>query len=136
MTETTEMIKEILTQNILDTVLAIISIIVSVYLIPMIKNNLKPWLEEKRIYSLVKKFVEAAEKLAETGAIEKGDKKQKVIEFLEAKGVVVTVEILAYIESAVKQLDLVTGAIKDAVKDEPVVDETVEEIITEQKIKE
>ena len=119
----TNMILDVLTENVLDTVLAIISIVVSVYLIPLIKNNLKPWLEEKRIYQLVEKFVEAAEKLAETGTIPKCDKKKKVVEFLEAKGIVVTVEIQAYIESAVKQLDLVQAAVVDAIKDEKVIEE-------------
>ena len=124
-----EMIIELLTNKLLETVLAIVSIVISVYVLPLIKNNLRPWLEEKRIYNLVEKFVEAAEKLAETGAITKDQKKEKVIEWLEAQGIVVTIAIEAFIESAVKQLDLVTGAIKDAVKDDPVVEETVEETI-------
>jgi hypothetical protein len=113
----TEMIIDAITTNVLDIVIAVISIIVSYYLLPLIKNNLKPWLEEKRIYDLVKKFVEAAEKLAETGVIEKADKKAKVIEWLEAQGVAVTIEIEAFIESAVIQLDLITGAVIDTVKD-------------------
>jgi hypothetical protein len=116
------MIIDVLTENVLDTVLAIISIVVSVYLIPLIKNNLKQWLEEKRLYNLVQKFVEAAEKLAETGTIPKCDKKKKVIELLEAQGIVVTIEVEAFIESAVKQLDLVTGAVVDAVKDKKTVE--------------
>ena len=111
-----EMILNIVTENVLDIVIAVISIVVSVYLIPIIKNDLKPWLEEKRIYSLVKKFVEAAEKLAESGVIEKIDKKAKVIELLELKGIVVDEEIDAFIESAVKQLDIVASTVVEEIK--------------------
>lgn len=111
-----EMILNVVTENVLDIIIAIISIIVSVYLIPLIKNELKPWLEEKRIFNLVKKFVEAAEKLAESGAIEKVDKKTKVIELLELKGITVDAEIDAFIESAVKQLDIVTSTVVEEIK--------------------
>ena len=113
----TELIINAITENILDIVIAIISIVVSVYLIPLIKNELKPWLEEKRIYGLVQKFVEAAEKLAESGVIEKVDKKAKVIELLEAKGITVNADIDAFIESAVKQLDIITSTIIEEVKE-------------------
>lgn len=111
-----EMILNVITENVLDIVIAIISIVVSVYLIPLIKNELKPWLEEKRIFNLVKKFVEAAEKLAESGAIEKVDKKTKVIELLESKCITVDAEIDAFIESAVKQLDIVTSTVVEEIK--------------------
>lgn len=116
----TEMIINAVTENVLDIVVAIISIVVSVYLIPLIKNDLKPWLEEKRIYGLVQKFVEAAEKLAESGVIQKVDKKAKVIKLLESKGIVVTDQVEAFIESAVKQLDLISNAIVDAVEAETI----------------
>ena len=36
-----------------------------------------PWLKEKRLYNIVKSFVQAVEKLSETGVIEKADKKAK-----------------------------------------------------------
>ena len=111
-----EMILDIVTENVLDIVIATISIIVSVYLIPLIKNDLKPWLEEKRIFNLVKKFVEAAEKLAESGAIEKVDKKSKVIELLESKGITVDAEVDAFIESAVKQLDIISSTVVEEIK--------------------
>lgn len=111
-----EMILDIVTENVLDIVIATISIVVSVYLIPIIKNDLKPWLEEKRIYNLVKKFVEAAEKLAESGAIEKVDKKSKVVELLESKGITVDAEVDAFIESAVKQLDIISSTVIEEIK--------------------
>ena len=111
-----EMILNVITENVLDIVIAVISIVVSVYLLPLIKNELKPWLEEKRIYNLVKKFVEAAEKLAESGIIEKVDKKAKVIELLESKGITINAEIDAFIESAVKQLDIITSTAIEEIK--------------------
>lgn len=114
----TEMIIEAVTTNVLDMVLAVLSIIVGVYLIPLIKKELKPWMEERRVYGLVSKFVEAAEKLAETGVIEKVDKKNTVLKLLENNGIKVTSTVEAFIESAVKQLDLVIDTVKDEVKPE------------------
>lgn len=115
-----EMILEVITANVLDIVVAVLSIVIGVYLIPLIKTELKPWLEEKRIYSLVQKFVEASEKLAETGVIEKIDKKAKVIELLQANGIEVTETIDAFIESCVKQLDLIGTVITEEIKSENV----------------
>lgn len=112
-----EMILNAVTENVLEMVIAIISIVVSVYLIPLIKTELKPWLEEKRIYNLVSKFVKAAEKLAESGVIPKTDKKSKVIEFLEFKGITITPEVDGFIESACKELDLVANTIVETIKE-------------------
>lgn len=74
--------------------------------IPWLKDTGLPWLKEKRLYSIVKKFVEAAEKQAEAGTIGKATKKRFVVELLEANGITVTPEIDAFIEAAVKELDL------------------------------
>ena len=93
--------------------MGIISLVISYYVIPVIKNDLVPFLKEKRIYNLVEKFVSAVEKLAETGILPKVDKKQKVIELLEAKGIAVTLEVEAFIEGAVKQLDLIKDTVSD-----------------------
>lgn len=71
-----------------------------------LKDTGLPWLKEKRLYSIVKKFVEAAEKQAEAGTIDKATKKRFVVELLEANGITVTPEIDAFIEAAVKELDL------------------------------
>ena len=111
-----EAIIKVVTENVLEIIIAIISLIVSYYIIPCIKNDLVPWLKEKRLYSTVKKFVQAAEKLAESNVIIKVDKKAKVIELLEKQGVEVTEEIEAFIESATKELDLITNTIKEKIK--------------------
>lgn len=101
--------------NILEIIITIISMVVSYYVIPYIKNDFIPWLKEKHLYSTVKKFVQAAEKLAESGVIEKGSKKDKVIELLKNNGIVVDETIDAFIESCVKELDVITSVIYEEV---------------------
>lgn len=113
-----DMVLDAVLTNLFDVVISVITIVVGVYVIPLIKTELKPWLEEKRVYNLVQKFVEAAEKLVETGVLPKADKKQWVIELLEKNGVTVDAKTEAFIESAVKQLDLVIETVKDEVKQE------------------
>ena len=95
--------------NILEIVITVISLVVARYVVPCIKNDLIPWLKEKHLYNIVKNFVRAAEKLAESGVIEKCDKKAKVVELLNGKGVVVDATIDAFIESCVKELDIVAS---------------------------
>ena len=75
-------------------------------IIPWAKDELIPWLKDKRLYEIVQSFVLAAEKLAESGAIDKELKKKFVIDCLTEKGIVVTDEIDAMIESAVEELDI------------------------------
>ena len=99
--------------NILEIILAILSCVVSYYVIPAIKNDIIPWLKDKRVYNLIKTFVQAVEKMAEVGTIEKVDKKEKVIELLEKNGIIVNEEIEAAIESAVKELDIINNKIKN-----------------------
>lgn len=105
--------------HVLEIVTTIISLIVAYYVIPYIKGDLIPWLKEKRIYNIVKNFVQGVEKLAESGAIKKVDKKKKVIELLESKGIVVNDTIDTLIESCVKELDIVTSVVyEEIVEDE------------------
>lgn len=113
-----ELIINALTTNVLEIILAVISIVVSYYIIPCIKDDLVPWLKENRIYNIVKKFVQAAEKLAESGVIEKCDKKQYVIDLLTGQGIEITAEIHSFIESCVKELDLITSTARDEIMKE------------------
>lgn len=76
-------------------VFAIITAVITAYVIP--------WLKEKRVYGVISQFVHAAEKYAQTHQI---DKKEWVIEHLKEKGIKVTNEIEALIESAVEELDV------------------------------
>lgn len=102
--------------NVFDILIAVITVVVSAYIIPLIRNELTPWLKDRHIYSQVKTFVEAAEKLAEAGIIKKIDKKAKVIELLRNSGIEVDEKVEAFIESAVKQLDLIASSVADEIK--------------------
>ena len=104
--------------NLLEIIATLLTLVVSYYVLPFIRKDLIPWLKEKRMLSLIKTFVEAAEKLSETGAIQKADKKQTVINLLENKGIGVTLEIESFIEAAVKQLDLIANTVTDEIKKE------------------
>lgn len=106
----------VLTDNLLDIVIAVISILVSYYVIPAIKNNLIPFLKEKRLLNIIKGFVNGVEKMAESGIIDKSNKKDKVVELLEEKGITVTPEVDALIEAAVKELDIIASTVVDEVK--------------------
>ena len=112
-----EMIINATVENILEIILTIISLVVSYYVIPCIKNDLVPWLKEKHLYHSVKTFVQAAEKMAESGIIPKADKKQIVIQLLEKKGIQVDETVDSFIESCVKELDLITGTIKEEINE-------------------
>lgn len=110
-----EIIMDLVLPHIFEIVISIISLLVATYAMPYIKNDLIPWLKEKHIYNIVKNFVQAAEKMAEAGIIEKVDKKAKVIELLVSKGIVVDAVVDAFIESCVKELDIITSAIYEEI---------------------
>lgn len=109
-------------QNALEVVLAIFMAILSVLVIPWLKKSVIPWLKEKHLFSMVYSFVRAAEKLADSGTLEKTAKKSYVIDLLRQKGITITDEVLATIESAVEELDislnkgveLITGTFDEA----------------------
>lgn len=110
-----ETITNLILQNVFDIIIAIISLVVARYVIPYIKSDLIPWLKNKRLYSIVKYFVQAVEKLAESGVIAKGDKKQKVVELLKSNGIAVDETVDAFIESCVKELDIITSVIYEEI---------------------
>ena len=101
--------------NILEIILTVISLIVARYVIPYINSDLMPWLKEKRLLHIIKKFVYAAEKMAESGIIQKVDKKAKVIELLESKGITVDGIVDALIESCVKELDIIASTVYEEI---------------------
>lgn len=105
----------ILLQNGVEIVVAIVGLVISYYVIPAIKNDLVPWLKEKHLYDIVYKGVLAAEKLANTGQIKKVDKKQYVINYLVGKGVSVTPEVRLLIESACTELDNIEAVAYEAI---------------------
>lgn len=92
--------------GILQIVLALMGILLTAVVVPWLKGSAIPWMKEKQLYSIVTKFVYAAEKLAETGAIDRSKKKDYVVNLLKGKGYNITSETEAFIESAVKELDM------------------------------
>lgn len=113
-----EMLQEIMVAiapNIFEIVLAIVSLVAANYVVPYIKNDFMPWFKEKRLYGTVKKFVQAAEKMAEANIINKVDKKAKVVELLKNSGIEVNDVIDAFIESCVKELDTITSVVYEEI---------------------
>lgn len=113
-----ELITQTIIDNILDIIIAIITLVVSYYIIPYIKNDLVPWLQDKRLYEVIKTLVKAAEKLADSGVISKTDKKQYVIDLLQNQGIEITDKVDSFIESCVKELDFVIDTAKDEILEE------------------
>lgn len=91
---------------ILNASLALVATAITVVVVPWVKHTLIPWLYDKRLYGIVSCFVAAAEKMADSGQIGKGEKRDYVIKLLEAKGAVIDDEVIAMIESAVTELDI------------------------------
>ena len=112
---TLEVILDVVLEDSLKIVLSLISVLITYYVLPIIKTDLVPWLKEKRIYSTVKKFVQAAEKLADAGTIEKKDKSDYVIGLLENNGITVDDTVKAFIESCCKEIDIVVNVTKDEI---------------------
>lgn len=88
-----------------DIIRVIVSLVFMVLVVPWIKNSLIPWAKDKQIYTVIKRFVRAAEKRGEAGTIRKDSKLDYVVTLLEKRGVHVNEEVRAMIESAVGELD-------------------------------
>ena len=54
----------IVVNNLLEIVFAVLGASFTALVIPWLKDTGLPWLKEKRLYSIVKKFVEAAPKVS------------------------------------------------------------------------
>ncbi len=77
-----------------------------------IKTKIIPWLEDRQLYATVKRYVQAAEKLASTGKLASSrEKKDYVLSLLKAKGIECSPEVHALIESAVEELDQAASAV-------------------------
>lgn len=99
-----------ITSGIVNIVFAVAGVVMLKIVAPWLQNVGIPWLKEKHLYSIVKKFVMAAEKMAEAGTIDKSAKLDYVLNMLRAKGVNITSEVRAFIESAVEELDIASDA--------------------------
>ena len=130
-----EIIWNSIAENVFEIIASAISIIVAYYVVPAIKDELIPWLKDKRLYSLIQRLVQAAEKMAESGIIPRVDKKKTVIDWLQKKGIPITDEVDAFIESAVKDLDIITGTLMEGVlvegESEVVIDDKAADVIAE-----
>lgn len=118
----------ILASNAIEFAFAILLAVITCFLIPwarstaapFIAGTVVPWLKEKRLYGIVKHFVEAAEKLSENNTI---NKKEYVVHLLESKGIEITDEVEAYIESAVINLDRTVSEMIDVITEAPVIED-------------
>lgn len=112
-----EMIMSVILSNLFEVIGSIITIIVSYYVIPAIRDQLIPLLKEKRLYDIVYRTVMAAEKLGATDQIKKADKKIYVISILKKKGIKITPEVESLIETACKEIDLITLTTLDVIQE-------------------
>lgn len=100
-----------------EVIITIVRLVVAgcmTYVSAVIIPAVTPWLKKVGIYSIVKMCVNAAEKLAETGKINKEDKKAHCVTALKAMGIEVTPIIETMIEAAVEELDAQKGKVSDA----------------------
>ncbi len=89
--------------NILaELTVGMVSLVIAYFLIP--------WLKEKRLIAVVRKAVEAAEKLSEHKSI---DKKEYVKKILSAMGIRLSETVEAIIEGCVLELDLLISNVRD-----------------------
>ena len=86
-------------------VLAVISAVVTIIVVPFLKNTVIPWLEEKHLRSLIAGLVQGAEQKGDAGQIAKQAKKEYVLGLLRARGIEITEEIDNMVEAAVLGLD-------------------------------
>lgn len=88
-----------------STIKLVVYVAVAILLVPWLKNSAIPWLKEKQLYGIVLRFVRAAEKLGNSGKIDKAAKLDYVIGMLAKRGITLTPEVRALIESAVYAVD-------------------------------
>ena len=88
---------------LLKLTLAGVGALLSAYIIPLLK--------EKKLYTILQKLVSAAEKLAQSSAIDKADKKDYVISRLQDYGIEVNLFVDALIEAAVLELGTYLGRV-------------------------
>lgn len=100
-----------LSGSIAEVIVLVLGIIITRYLVPFLKEKYTAT-KVKNTYELVKKAVEAAEKMfPESGTGE--TKRQYVIDFIKEKGINITDKDLdVFIESAVKILDILRTEIE------------------------
>lgn len=110
-----ETICNLVLPNVLEIILTIISVVIARYAVPYIKTDLIPWLKERHLLGIIRKFVQAAEKMAESGLIEKASKKDFVVSLLKNNGISVSETVDVFIESCVKELDMASSVVYETI---------------------
>lgn len=95
----------VLYEQIIKLIFTALSLIFSSIVLPWIVTVGIPWLKERRLFGLIRKYVEGAEKKAHSGQISPSEKKSVVLTLLQAKGITITPEIDILVEAAVTELD-------------------------------
>lgn len=114
-----------MTQEIIEIIPYIVKIIfwaIGILLIRYVWPMVKPMMQ----YEIIQLLVNAAEKKAETGAIDKEAKKQFVIHIMELVKIPVNEFTMAMLESAVKELDLLEEKVLDYIKSDNKLEESTE----------
>ena len=96
---------QVLLEQVIKLIFTALSLIFSSIVLPWVITNGIPWLKERRLDGIIKKYVEAAEKMAASGQISKEMKKDFVRNLLARRGITITEEIDALIEAAVTECD-------------------------------
>lgn len=89
----------------INIVKVIILIVMGCIVIPWVKKSAIPWLKERQLSGTIMKFVRAAEKLAESGVIDKSAKLDYVMSLVKKLGIPADEHTRALIENAVVELD-------------------------------
>jgi hypothetical protein len=124
---------EAIITGLLKVIVAAISVIVTAVVVPWLNTTVIPYLKEKRLYNIVCRFVQAAEKMSDGGTLDKTAKRDYVVKLLMSKGIAVDDEISALIESAVEELDLAVSESASQITEVFVPEETAsEEVVAEE----
>lgn len=104
-----------------DSILSIVQLLVQFFIAGLgtaIITKVIPVIKQYGVYSIVKMGVQAAEKLSESGKLDKEMKKEYVENMLKSCGIEITPLIETMIESAVKELDIQADKIANEIMKE------------------
>ena len=90
--------------QIFALLLSLTALLFTSVILPWIVKTGIPWLRERRLDGIIRKYVEAAEKLCASGQLTI-PKKEFVISLLKKRGIPITDEVNACIEACVIELD-------------------------------
>lgn len=91
-------------QQVFFLLLSLMALVFTIVVLPWVIKTGIPWLRERHLDGIIKKYVEAAEKLCASGQLTI-PKKEFVISLLQKRGIPITDEVDACIEACVVELD-------------------------------